>query len=156
MSLFQREGCRKLLKIDNGTVDVYVIGLQEVSSRLDDVVMDIFIHGEHPWINAIRNTLSNYDYVKIKSIRYFGTVITVFCLRRHMLYLRNIESQHTSLIPDWKSYGKCFISNLLGTKLGNWPRAGKGAVSVRFDLYSKSFCVVCSHLVNTLWLTSHD
>ena len=51
----------------------------------------------------------------------------MYCLRRHLPYLRKVETQYTRLS--------------LGGYLGF-----KGAVSVRFDLYGVSYCFVDAHL----------
>ena len=136
----------QLLQIKNDGIDICVVGFQELSSRIDNIVSDVLINGEDSWTACIRKELEKYDYIKIHSRRYFGVVILLFGLRKHLSQFRNIESQYTSLITDLKRYSKYIISDLVGSKLSDWPRALKGAVSIRFELYSKSFCVICTHL----------
>ena len=72
--------CSEMLALDTRKADIYIIGLQEVSSRIDSIFRDILVNGEDPWTNAVRRILAPHNYIKIQSIRYFGTVVTVFCL----------------------------------------------------------------------------
>ena len=138
--------CNQLLGDNQKDIDIYVVGFQEISCRVDNLLRDIIFNGDDPWTKAIKEHLAGLDFVKITSRRYFGTAITLFCLRRHLHHLRKIESQYTSLALDLSWYGKNMASDLVGQKILNWPRAQKGAVSIRFELLSKEFCFICSHL----------
>ena len=138
--------CSQLLGFDHQNVDVFVVGFQEMSCRVDNIFIDILFNGEDPWSKAVREELAGLDFVKVISKRYFGTVISLFVLRKHLCHLRKIESQYQSLALDLDWYAKNTISDLVGRKIGSWPRAQKGAVSIRFELYSKAFCFVCTHL----------
>ena len=104
--------------------DIYAIGFQEVSARADKYLIDAFVSGNDPWTMTVMNELKPHDYVKIKSIRLLGLVLSVFCLKKHIPYLRNIETQYTRLSA--------------GGYIGL-----KGAVSVRFEIYGTSHCFVC-------------
>ena len=130
--------CAELLGINDQNIDICIVGFQEVGSRLDRLFQDVFIDGEDPWTNSVTQELAEYDYVKVLSKRYFGAVISVFCLRKHLVYLRNMEVQYISFVEDLTLYGNTLLIGKSG--------ALKGGVSVRFELYSKSFCFVCSHL----------
>ena len=138
--------CHQLLGVDPDSVDLYVIGFQEISCRADKLFRDILYTGEDPWTKSLKEELSALDFIKVISKRYFGTVISVFCLRKHVVHFRKIESQFTSLVRDLGSYRKNMVSHLVNRKIANWPRAMKGAVSIRFELYSKAFCFVSTHL----------
>ena len=138
--------CQQLLGVDPQNVDIYIIGFQEIRCRADNVFLDIVYNGEDPWTKALKEELVALNFVKVTSKRYFGTVITLFCLRNHLRHLRNIDSQYLSLARDLDWYGKNMVSDLVGRKIGSWPRALKGAVSIRFELYSKAYCFVCTHL----------
>ena len=104
--------------------DIYIIGFQEVSARVDNYLFDSFINGEDPWTTSVMHELQPYGYVKVRSIRLLGIVLSVFCLTKHLAYIRNIETQYTRLS--------------MGGYLGL-----KGAVSVRLELYGTSYCFVC-------------
>ena len=115
-------GSEKVL--NQQTFDLYVIGFQEVSARMDKFLFDTVINGDDQWTMSVKQELSTYGYIKIRSYRLLGIVISVFCLKKHLVYLRNIETQYTRLS--------------LGGYLGM-----KGAVSVRLELYGTSYCFVC-------------
>ena len=132
--------------IENQEVDIYIVGFQEVSFRLDNIFRDIVLNGEDAWTYAVRTTLASYNYIKICSKRYLGTVLTVFCLKHHLPHLRDMKSQSTPLTSGFQKFWKCIISDLVGRKLGAWPRSAKAAVSARLEIYGMSFCFVCSHL----------
>lgn len=84
-----------LLDIKNckGNYDFYVISLQEVKAQPQNMLMDAIF--DDPWTNAFKELLSTLDYVKVKTIRLQGLVLNVFCLRKHILNLRDIESDYT-------------------------------------------------------------
>jgi len=111
----------------NHKVDIFAVGFQEVSARVDKFLFDNLVNGDDCWSLGVRNILTSENYVKIRSIRLLGIVLNIFILRKHLPYLRKIETQYTRLA--------------LGGYLGL-----KGAVSVRFDLYGVSYCFVDSHL----------
>jgi len=115
----------------NQKIDIYAIGFQEVSARFDKYLFDNLVSGDDCWSLSFRNVLVKHSYVKVRTIRLLGIVLNVFCLRKHLPHLRNIETQYTRLA--------------LGGYVGL-----KGAVSVRLELYGVSYCFVNSHL------TAHD
>ena len=104
--------------------DMYIIGFQEVSARVDKYLFDTFMNGDDPWTMAVIDELKPHGYIKIRSIRLLGIVLSVFCLAKHIPHLRNIETQYTRLS----------VGGYIGLK---------GAVSVRLELYGTSCCFVC-------------
>lgn len=78
---------------DEGLPDVYVIALQEVKSQPQNMVMAALF--DEPWTNACREVLANRDYVKLKSIKLQGLLLSVFVLRKHLLQIREIETDYT-------------------------------------------------------------
>lgn len=110
---------------DKMLYDFYIINLQEVKAQPHNMLVDILF--EDPWTNAFRDILERRDYVKVKTIRLQGLVQSVYCLRRHLLNLREIETQYT----------RTGISGFWGNK---------GAVSVRLGIYGCSLCFVNAHL----------
>ncbi|XP_067010509.1 inositol polyphosphate 5-phosphatase K isoform X2 [Anabrus simplex] len=109
--------------------DFYVVGLQEVKSQPQNMVMDAIF--DDSWTNAFRQVLATHDYVKVKTIRLQGLLLSLYCLRKHLLHLRDIETQYTKT-----GFG------------GMW--GNKGAVSIRLSIYGCSVCLVNCHL------TPHD
>ncbi|XP_075220545.1 inositol polyphosphate 5-phosphatase K-like isoform X2 [Lycorma delicatula] len=105
--------------------DFYVIGLQEVSSQPLHYFQDTLF--TDPWTNAFRAVLSHYGFAKVKTLRLMGMVMSVFCIKKLVPHLRDMECQYvrTGLMGLW----------------GN-----KGAMGFRFDIQGCSFCFVNCHL----------
>ncbi|KAI5717098.1 hypothetical protein M8J77_000120 [Diaphorina citri] len=122
------ENVRTLLDLGrfppNELPDFYFIGLQEVKSQPQNFVLDSLI--DDPWTKAFKTALSPHDYVKVRTVRLVGILLNVFCLRKHLNYLRNMESAitRTGLMGLW----------------GN-----KGAISLRLEIYGVNLCVVNAH-----------
>ncbi|PNF32338.1 Inositol polyphosphate 5-phosphatase K [Cryptotermes secundus] len=116
-------------KVQERLPDIFAIGLQEVKSQPQNILMDAIF--DDPWTNAYRDVLARWDYVKVKTIRLQGLLLSLFCLRKHLLHLRDIETQYTR--------------TGLGGMWGN-----KGAVTIRLSIYGCSVCLVNCHL------TPHD
>ncbi|PSN56506.1 Phosphatidylinositol 4 [Blattella germanica] len=116
-------------KVQERLPDFYVVGLQEVKSQPQNILMDAIF--DDPWTNAYRDVLAAKDYVKVKTIRLQGLLLSLFCLRKHLLHLRDIETQYTRT-----GFG------------GMW--GNKGAVTIRLSIYGCSVCIVNCHL------TPHD
>ncbi|XP_076338896.1 inositol polyphosphate 5-phosphatase K-like isoform X3 [Tachypleus tridentatus] len=104
--------------------DVYIVGLQEVSSKPYDRVIDLLF--DDPWANAIKQILHPWDYVKVKQVRLQGIILLFFCKRTHLVHLRRTQTAYTRT-----GFG------------GVW--GNKGGVSIRFNVYSCSVCVVNCH-----------
>lgn len=105
--------------------DMYAIGFQEVSARPQHLLSQAFF--EEPWIQAIRNALHKYSYVKVKHVRLQGLILAIFTKREHLIQLRGIQSTYTR--------------TGLGGVWGN-----KGGVTIRLCVYGCSICFVNSHL----------
>ena len=112
--------CSELLrtKKTNIDVDIFIVGFQEVNSRVDSLLQDVFIDGEDPWTNSVKKELAQYNYVKILSKRYFGAVLSVFCLRKHLIHLKNMEVQYTSFVEDMSLYGNTLLIGKSGALVG--------------------------------------
>ncbi|CAH1130120.1 unnamed protein product [Ceutorhynchus assimilis] len=102
--------------------DFFVIGLQEVKSKPMNRLLDALF--DDYWTYALRNILDERGYVKLKSIRLQGLVLSVFTLRKHLLNVREIDAEYT--------------------RTGKWGI--KGAVCIRLNIYGCSICFVNSHL----------
>ncbi|XP_059050508.1 inositol polyphosphate 5-phosphatase K-like isoform X2 [Achroia grisella] len=105
--------------------DFYVIGLQEVKSQPQNMIMDnLFID---PWSSAFNAILCRRNFFMAKNIRLQGMLLLVYTQMKHLTHLREIEAQYTK--------------TGLGGMWGN-----KGAVSVRFNIYGCSVCLLNCHL----------
>lgn len=125
---FQPDGSNFAGILPNGTrPDLVLVGFQEVNAQPQSVLLEAVFSGDDSWTQHVRSGLAPLGYVKVRSIRLLGLVLTLFCLDRHVPYLRSLETQYTRL-----------------GFAGYW--GSKGAVSIRFNIYGVSVCVVNSHL----------
>lgn len=113
--------------LPQSTPDLVFVGFQEVNSAPSSVLLDTLVEGEDPWTRKTKKTLAKRGFIKIKTIRLMGVVLSFFCLEKHVPYIRGMETQYTRLGLN-----------------GYW--GNKGTVSVRFNIYGVSVCVLNSHL----------
>ncbi|XP_035440004.1 inositol polyphosphate 5-phosphatase K isoform X2 [Spodoptera frugiperda] len=105
--------------------DFFVIGLQEVKSQPQNLVMDSLF--TDAWTSSFNKILCRQGFIIAKSTRLQGILLLVYTQLKHVTHLRDIEAQYTK--------------TGLGGMWGN-----KGAVSIRFNIYGVSVCLVNSHL----------
>lgn len=72
--------------------DFFVLGFQEVKAQPQNMLLDTLF--DDPWTYACKEILQK-DYIKLKSVRLQGLLIVVFALRKHLLNVREIESEYT-------------------------------------------------------------
>ncbi|XP_046966101.1 inositol polyphosphate 5-phosphatase K-like isoform X2 [Vanessa cardui] len=105
--------------------DFYVIGLQEVKSQPQNMLMDSLFTDQ--WTSMFNKILCRQGFIVAKNIRLQGIMLLVYTQMKHVVHLRDIEAQYT----------KTGLGGLWGNK---------GAVSVRFNIYGCSVCFVNCHL----------
>ena len=120
-----------------------------MKSQPQNLLADSLLAGEDPWTAAFRQKLAPLGYVKVRSIRLVGIVLSMFSLVKHVPHLRGIETQYTRL--GFGGYWVSYIQNLPGQPNHSdfhvhHPQGSKGCVSVRFKVYGVSICVVNCHL----------
>lgn len=83
--------------------DFFVLGFQEVKAQPQNMLMDTLF--EDPWSYACKELLRR-DYLKMKSVRLQGLLLVLFGLRKHLLNVRDIESEYTrtGLAGMWVRY----------------------------------------------------
>ncbi|XP_035756572.1 inositol polyphosphate 5-phosphatase K isoform X2 [Egretta garzetta] len=107
------------------TMDMYVIGLQEVNSRITNFLCDMAF--DDPWSIFFMTVLSPLGYIKLSSIRMQGLLLLIFVKHVHLPFIRDIHTHYTrtGLYGYW----------------GN-----KGGVTVRMSLYGHTICFMNCHL----------
>ncbi|XP_054065942.1 inositol polyphosphate 5-phosphatase K isoform X2 [Rissa tridactyla] len=107
------------------TMDMYVIGLQEVNSRITNFLSDLAF--DDPWSIFFMAVLSPLGYIKLSSVRMQGLLLLVFVKHVHLPFIRDIHTHYTrtGLYGYW----------------GN-----KGGVTVRMSLYGHTICFMNCHL----------
>ena len=62
-------------------MDIYAIGFQEVSSRLDRYLLDVF-SSEDPWTKMVDLILNENGYKRVARIRLLGIVLCIYIHNR--------------------------------------------------------------------------
>ncbi|CAJ0941870.1 unnamed protein product [Ranitomeya imitator] len=136
-----------LLDSSGSNIDLYVIGLQEVNSRIVNFLSDLAF--DDPWSVFLMDVLAPLGYVKvllaqvrrscgtmgqrqerqeqISAIRMQGLLLLTFVKHKHIPFIQDIRSNYirTGLYGYW----------------GN-----KGGVTVRLSVYGHMLCFVNCHL----------
>ncbi|KAM4699625.1 inositol polyphosphate 5-phosphatase K isoform 2-T2 [Discoglossus pictus] len=114
-----------LLDTSCSDIDMYVIGLQEVNSKILNFLSDLAF--DDPWSLFFMDVLSPLGYVKISSIRMQGLLLLVFVKHKHIPFIQDIRTNYmrTGLYGYW----------------GN-----KGGVTVRMSVYGHMLCFMNCHL----------
>ncbi|XP_030143939.3 inositol polyphosphate 5-phosphatase K isoform X4 [Taeniopygia guttata] len=106
-------------------MDMYVIGLQEVNSKITNFLSDLAF--DDPWSIFFMTVLSPLGYIKLSSVRMQGLLLLIFVKHVHLPFIRDIHTDYTrtGLYGYW----------------GN-----KGGVSVRMSLFGHTICFMNCHL----------
>ncbi|XP_070707088.1 phosphatidylinositol 4,5-bisphosphate 5-phosphatase A [Pempheris klunzingeri] len=107
------------------TVDMFVIGLQEVNSMINKRLKDVLFSDQ--WSERCMDTLSPSGYVLVASQRMQGVLLLVFSRFVHLPFLRGVQTESTR--------------TGLGGYWGN-----KGGVSVRMTVFGHPVCFLNCHL----------
>ncbi|XP_072099009.1 LOW QUALITY PROTEIN: inositol polyphosphate 5-phosphatase K-like [Mobula birostris] len=105
--------------------DMYVIGLQELNSKVPSFLIDMVFYD--PWTVFITNFLAPLGYVKVSSIRMQGLLLLICVKHQHLPYICDLQTSYTrtGLFGYW----------------GN-----KGAVAARLSVYGHLLCFLNCHL----------
>lgn len=80
-------------KHDRSLPDIYVIALQEVKAQPHNLLVSALF--DDPWTKECKEVLARKNYVKAKTIRLQGLMLSIFCLRKHLLNIRDVEVDYT-------------------------------------------------------------
>ncbi|XP_065821496.1 inositol polyphosphate 5-phosphatase K isoform X1 [Labrus bergylta] len=111
--------------VSDGSVDMFIIGLQEVNSMINKRLKDVLFSDQ--WSERCMDTLSPFGYVLVASQRMQGVLLLVFSKFCHLPFLRGVQTQSTR--------------TGLGGYWGN-----KGGVSARMTMFGHPVCFLNCHL----------
>ncbi|KAM4532830.1 inositol polyphosphate 5-phosphatase K [Fundulus diaphanus] len=111
--------------VADGSIDMFVIGLQEVNSMINKRLKDALFSDQ--WSELCMDTLSPFGYVLVASQRMQGVLLLVFSKFCHLPFLRGVQTQSTR--------------TGLGGYWGN-----KGGVSARMTVFGHPVCFLNCHL----------
>ncbi|KAJ1186463.1 hypothetical protein NDU88_003244 [Pleurodeles waltl] len=117
-----------LLQIESSTgtgVDMYIIGLQEVNSKVMRFLSDLAF--DDPWSLFFMDTLAPFGYVKIASLRLQGLLLLTFVKHQHIPFIQDIHTNYTRT-----------------GIYGYW--GNKGGVTIRMCIYGHNVCFINCHL----------
>lgn len=91
--------------------DFYVLSFQEVKAQPQNMLLDALFND--PWTCACRDLLQTRGYIKLKSVRLQGLLLNVYCLRKHLLNVREVESEYTrtGLSGMWVRFTAAYVHN---------------------------------------------
>ena len=64
-----------------------LLGLQEVKSQPQNLASDLWT-GEDQWTAGLRASLAPRGYIKVRTIRLLGIVLSLFSLAKHVAHIR--------------------------------------------------------------------
>ncbi|XP_031787323.1 synaptojanin-1 isoform X1 [Nasonia vitripennis] len=112
---------------DDTPVDIFAIGFEEIVDLNASNIMAASHENARAWAEELQKVLSrDHEYVLITYQQLVGVCLYVFIRPEHVGFLRDVAVD-------------C-VKTGLGGATGN-----KGAVAIRFVLFSTSFCFVCAH-----------
>uniref|UniRef100_A0A3Q3W2R2 phosphoinositide 5-phosphatase n=1 Tax=Mola mola TaxID=94237 RepID=A0A3Q3W2R2_MOLML len=111
--------------VSEGTVDMFIVGLQEVNSMINKRLKDVLFSDQ--WSERCMDTLSPFGYVLVASQRMQGVLLLVFSKFCHLPFLRGVQTESTR--------------TGLGGYWGN-----KGGVSARMTAFGHPVCFLNCHL----------
>ncbi|XP_044031092.1 inositol polyphosphate 5-phosphatase K isoform X2 [Siniperca chuatsi] len=111
--------------VSDGSVDMFIIGLQEVNSMINKRLKDVLFSDQ--WSELCMDTLSPFGYVLVASQRMQGVLLLVFSKFCHLPFLRGVQTESTR--------------TGLGGYWGN-----KGGVSARMTMFGHPVCFLNCHL----------
>ncbi|XP_073527625.1 synaptojanin-2 isoform X2 [Phyllobates terribilis] len=112
---------------ENGPPDIFAVGFEEMVELNAGNIVSASTKNRKVWSEQIQKAISrSHRYIMLTSGQLVGVCLFIFVRPYHMPFIRE-------LAVDTVKTG-------MGGKTGN-----KGAVAVRFQCYSTSFCFICSH-----------
>ncbi|TNN71315.1 Phosphatidylinositol 4,5-bisphosphate 5-phosphatase A [Liparis tanakae] len=111
--------------VSDGSVDMFIIGLQEVNSMINKRLKDAIFSDQ--WSELCMDKLSPFGYVLVASQRMQGVLLLVFSRFCHLPFLRGVQTESTR--------------TGLGGYWGN-----KGGVSARMTVFGHPVCFLNCHL----------
>ncbi|XP_074746044.1 inositol polyphosphate 5-phosphatase K isoform X4 [Strix uralensis] len=122
------------------TVDMYVIGLQEVNSRITNFLSDLAF--DDPWSIFFMTVLSPLGYIKLSSVRMQGLLLLLFVKHVHLPFIRDIHTHYTRT----GLYGYWVLTAVSENVVHLSYQGNKGGVTVRMSLYGHTVCFMNCHL----------
>ncbi|NXD34542.1 SYNJ2 protein, partial [Copsychus sechellarum] len=113
---------------DNCPPDIFAVGFEEMVELSAGNIVNASTTNRKMWGEQLQKAISRtHRYIQLTSAQLVGVCLFIFVRPYHVPFIRDVAIDT--------------VKTGMGGKAGN-----KGAVSIRFQFYSTSFCFVCSHL----------
>ncbi|XP_053316832.1 synaptojanin-2 [Spea bombifrons] len=112
---------------DSNPPDIFAVGFEEMVELNAGNIVNASTTNKKMWAEQIQKALSrSHRYILLTSAQLVGVCLFVFVRPYHMPFIRDLAVDS--------------VKTGMGGKAGN-----KGAVAIRCQFYSSSFCFICSH-----------
>ncbi|NWH59297.1 SYNJ2 protein, partial [Geococcyx californianus] len=113
---------------DNCPPDIFAVGFEEMVELNAGNIVNASTTNRKMWGEQLQKAISRtHRYIQLTSAQLVGVCLFIFVRPYHVPFIRDVAIDT--------------VKTGMGGKAGN-----KGAVSIRFQFYSTSFCFICSHL----------
>ncbi|XP_035394499.1 synaptojanin-2 isoform X2 [Cygnus atratus] len=108
--------------------DIFAVGFEEMVELSAGNIVNASTTNRKMWGEQLQKAISRtHRYIQLTSAQLVGVCLFIFVRPFHVPFIRDVAIDT--------------VKTGMGGKAGN-----KGAVSIRFQFYSTSFCFICSHL----------
>uniref|UniRef100_A0A7M4FL36 Synaptojanin-2 n=2 Tax=Crocodylus porosus TaxID=8502 RepID=A0A7M4FL36_CROPO len=108
--------------------DIFAVGFEEMVELSAGNIVNASTTNKKMWGEQLQKAISRtHRYIQLTSAQLVGVCLFIFVRPYHVPFIRDIAIDT--------------VKTGMGGKAGN-----KGAVGIRFQFYSTSFCFICSHL----------
>ncbi|XP_042651958.1 synaptojanin-2 isoform X2 [Tyto alba] len=113
---------------ENCPPDIFAVGFEEMVELSAGNIVNASTTNRKMWGEQLQKAISRtHRYIQLASAQLVGVCLFIFVRPYHVPFIRDVAMDT--------------VKTGMGGKAGN-----KGAVSIRFQFYSTSFCFICSHL----------
>ncbi|XP_025058435.1 synaptojanin-2 isoform X5 [Alligator sinensis] len=108
--------------------DIFAVGFEEMVELSAGNIVNASTTNKKMWGEQLQKAISRtHRYIQLTSAQLVGVCLFIFVRPYHVPFIRDVAIDT--------------VKTGMGGKAGN-----KGAVGIRFQFYSTSFCFICSHL----------
>lgn len=113
---------------DSSPADIFAVGFEEMVELSAGNIVNASTTNRKMWSEQLQKAISrSHRYILLTSAQLVGVCLYIFVRPYHVPFIRDVAIDT--------------VKTGMGGKAGN-----KGAVGIRFQFHSTSFCFICSHL----------
>nr|XP_045247263.1 synaptojanin-2 isoform X2 [Macaca fascicularis] len=113
---------------DSSPADIFAVGFEEMVELSAGNIVNASTTNKKMWGEQLQKAISrSHRYILLTSAQLVGVCLYIFVRPYHVPFIRDVAIDT--------------VKTGMGGKAGN-----KGAVGIRFQFHSTSFCFICSHL----------